>query len=68
VLIVPTVEFPPTILSTLQVTPLTEALNCWVSVVITTAARAGETVTAALAAGAVNEMLKLKVKRKQRNL
>src|SRR5579864_6939882 len=41
---VPTVEFPPTILSTLQVTFCKDAVNCWVCVVVVTAARAGDTV------------------------
>jgi hypothetical protein len=45
VLIVPTVEFPPATLSTLQVAPLSDAVNCCDWVTVTMAARAGETVT-----------------------
>ena len=49
VLIVPTVEFPPTMLSTLQVTPFTDAVNCCDCVDVTTDVIAGDTVIAALA-------------------
>src|SRR5580765_4726254 len=65
---VPTVEFPPTILSTLHVAPLTEAVNCCVCVVITTAARAGDTVTAAFATGEARSTTEPRVKKRELNL
>jgi hypothetical protein len=42
---VPTDIVPPGTSSTLQVTFATEAVNCWICVVVVTAARKGETVT-----------------------
>jgi hypothetical protein len=65
---VPTVEFPPTTLSTLQVAPLADAVNCCVCVLITTPARAGDTVTAALAVDEAKAMMQPRVKKKELNL
>ena len=62
---VPTVEFPPPMLSTLQVTPFTEAVNCCVCVVVTTAACAGETVITALARDEVKIRMVQKAKRRE---
>jgi hypothetical protein len=65
---VPMVKVPPTTLSTLQVAPLAEELNCCVCVLITTAARAGDTVTAALAQGDAQIMTQPTVKKRELNL
>jgi hypothetical protein len=60
-LIVPTVEFPPTVPSTLQFTlelpmfPVTVAVNCCVWVVVTTAANEGVTLTVTLGTATVRE-------------
>jgi hypothetical protein len=55
-------------LSTLQVAPFTEAVNCCVCVLITTAARAGDTVTAALATGEARTRTEARVKKRELNL
>ena len=65
VLIVPTVEFPPTMLSTLQVTPITEAVNCCVCVDVTTDVRAGDTVIAALAGNEVEIRIVLRTRKRE---
>jgi hypothetical protein len=55
-------------LSTPHVAPLTEAVNCCVCVVITTAARAGDKVTAAFATGEAKTMTEPRVKKRELNL
>src|SRR3954452_4199682 len=62
---VPTVVSPPTILSTLQVAPLTDAVNCCVCVEVTTAARNGDTVTAAVARDDATSMMEMRAKRRE---
>jgi hypothetical protein len=55
-------------LSTLHVAPLTEAVNCCVCVVITTAARAGDTVMAAFATDEARTTTQHRVKKRELNL
>ena len=62
VLIVPTVEFPPTMLSTLQVTPFTDAVNCCIWVDVTTDVSAGDTVIGVLAGAEAEIRIVLRTK------
>jgi hypothetical protein len=55
-------------LSTLHVAPLTDAVNCCVCVVITTAARAGDTVMAAFATGEAQTMAEPRMTTRELNL
>jgi len=52
-------------LSTLEVAPLADAVNCWVCVLITTPARAGDTVTAALATSEARTTTEPEAKRRK---